>query len=135
MRKIHYHYNLGHVNLTLSFRNGDFDFKCMPIHAMMISCFDEAYIGNKEMGMSSEELSNWLGISQGMIKQKMSFWVHKGVVKENRLPRQGLSLKRITSFEDGEVVYYKPVDEYQQVASDEIDDDIDNLILKESTST
>ena len=65
----------------------------------------------------------------------MSFWVHKGVVKENRLPRQGLSLKRITSFEDGEVVYYKPVDEYQQVASDEIDDDIDNLILKESTST
>ena len=33
------------------------------------------------MGMSSEELSNWLAISQGMIKQKMSFWVHKGVVK------------------------------------------------------
>lgn len=73
----------------------------MPIHAMMITCFDEDHIKDKQMGMSSEELSGWLGISQGMIKQKMSFWVHKGVVKEQRLPRQGLSLKRITSFEDG----------------------------------
>ena len=32
------------------------------------------------------------------------------------------------------MVYYKPLDEYQQVASNDIDDDIDNLIIKESTS-
>ena len=81
MRKIQYHYNLGHVNLTLSFKNGDFDFKCMPIHAMMITSFDEEYIRDKNMGVSSEELSNWLNISQNVVKQKMSFWVHKGVVK------------------------------------------------------
>lgn len=40
MRKIHYHNSLGHVNLTLSFKNGDFDFKCLPIHAIMIGYFD-----------------------------------------------------------------------------------------------
>jgi anaphase-promoting complex subunit 2 len=40
MRKIQFHYNLGHVNLTLSFKNGDFDFKCMPVHAILISNLD-----------------------------------------------------------------------------------------------
>lgn len=50
------------------------------------------------------------------------------------MPKQGLSLRRMNSFEDGEVVYYKPVEEYQQIASDEMDDDIDNMIVKESTS-
>lgn len=34
------------------------------------------------------------------------------------MPKQGLSLRRMNSFEDGETVYYKPVDEYQQVATD-----------------
>ncbi len=41
MRKIHYHNSLGHVNLTLSFDNGDFEFKCLPIHAVIIGYFDE----------------------------------------------------------------------------------------------
>ena len=50
------------------------------------------------------------------------------------MARQGLSLKRLNSLEDGDLVYYRPVEEYQQVASDDIDDDIDNLIIKESTS-
>lgn len=44
MRKVHFHYNLGHVNLTLSFKNGDFDFKCLPIQAVMINFFDETKI-------------------------------------------------------------------------------------------
>ena len=41
MRKIFFHYNLGHVNLTLSFDNGDFPFKCSPIQAVLINYFDE----------------------------------------------------------------------------------------------
>lgn len=53
MRKIHFHYNLGHVNLTLSFKNGGFDFKCMPVHAILINCFDETKIKNKSQGLSS----------------------------------------------------------------------------------
>jgi anaphase-promoting complex subunit 2 len=54
MRKIHFHYNLGHVNLTLTFKNGSFDFKCMPVHAILINCFDENKIKNKSQGVSSE---------------------------------------------------------------------------------
>jgi anaphase-promoting complex subunit 2 len=33
MRKLIWHTNLGHVNLSLTFDNGEFDFKCLPIHA------------------------------------------------------------------------------------------------------
>jgi anaphase-promoting complex subunit 2 len=40
LRRIQYHNSLGHVNLTLSFQNGDYVFKCLPIHAVMIGYFD-----------------------------------------------------------------------------------------------
>jgi anaphase-promoting complex subunit 2 len=58
MRKIFFHYNLGHVNLTLSFDNGDFEFKCLPIQAIMITYFDEEKMRDAKNGVSSEELSN-----------------------------------------------------------------------------
>lgn len=58
MRKIFYHYNLGHVNLTLTFDNGSFDFKCLPIQAIMINYFDEDKMKDQKNGLSSEELSN-----------------------------------------------------------------------------
>lgn len=41
MRKLIWHTNLGHVNLTLTFDNGEFDFKCLPIHAVLIGYFDD----------------------------------------------------------------------------------------------
>ena len=113
MRKIYFHYNLGHVNLTLSFENGDFEFKCLPIQAIMIIYFDEDKMKDPKNGVSSEELSSELHISQNIVKQKMSFWVHKGVVKETRVAKQGLSLRKMAStLEDGEVIYYKPLTKY-----------------------
>jgi anaphase-promoting complex subunit 2 len=54
MRKISFHYNLGHVNLTLTFDNGSFDFKCLPIQAIMITYFDESKIKDINLGVSSE---------------------------------------------------------------------------------
>ena len=42
MRKLIWHSNLGHVNLSLSFDNGEFDFKCLPIHAILIELFDDS---------------------------------------------------------------------------------------------
>jgi anaphase-promoting complex subunit 2 len=81
MRKIFFHYNLGYVNLTLTFDNGSFDFKCSPIQAMMVTYFDEEKMKDPASGVSSEELSVELHIAQNVVKQKMSFWVHKGVVK------------------------------------------------------
>lgn len=44
MRKLIWHYQLGFVNLSLSFDNGEFEFKCLPIHAVLISYFDEKSI-------------------------------------------------------------------------------------------
>lgn len=41
MRKIQFHYDLGYVNIVLDFANGSVPFKCLPIHAVMISFFDE----------------------------------------------------------------------------------------------
>jgi len=115
MRKISFHYNLGHVNLTLTFDNGDFPFKCLPIQAVLITYFDDDRIKDHRNGVSSEELSTELQIPQNIVKQKMSFWVHKGVVKEYRQARTAVSLRRINSFEDGEVVYYRPVSVYENV--------------------
>ncbi len=36
MRKLIWHTSLGNVNLSLTFDNGEFEFKCLPIHAMLI---------------------------------------------------------------------------------------------------
>eukprot|EP00919_Chromeraceae_sp_WS-2016_P041596 GHVR01099116.1.p1 GENE.GHVR01099116.1~~GHVR01099116.1.p1 ORF type:complete len:114 (-),score=11.61 GHVR01099116.1:213-554(-) len=112
MRKINFHYNLGHVDLSLSFDNGEFHFKCPPIQAIMITYFDENEMKDPNLGVSSEELSRKLHISPTILKQKMSFWVHKAVIKEVRMPKVGFSLRRLNSMDDGEVVYYKPVKEY-----------------------
>jgi hypothetical protein len=51
----------------------------------------------------------------------MSFWVHKGVVKETRTPKFGgsLSLRKMPStIEDSEIIYYKPVNHYENVAKE-----------------
>ena len=41
MRKIQFHYDLGYVNIVLTFENGDVPFRCLPVHAVIISFFDE----------------------------------------------------------------------------------------------
>ena len=89
-------------------------------------------------GISSEELSNELQIPLNIVKQKMSFWVHKGVVKEARINKQGsmgLSLRRMAStIEDIENIYYKPVSKYENIPKEEIDDDFESSLFKESSS-
>lgn len=42
MRKLLWHYELGSVTLNLSFDNGDFEFRCLPIHAILLEHFDES---------------------------------------------------------------------------------------------
>jgi hypothetical protein len=101
----------------------------------MIGYFDEDKMKESQNGISSEELSGKLQVAPNVIKQKMSFWVHKGVIKEIRQPKVGLSLKKLNSIEDVEVVYYKPVEEYVSVPRDEMEDDVDEFISKENTST
>ena len=88
----------------------------------------------KDNGVSSEVLSTELQIAPNVVKQKMSFWVHKGVVKEIRMPRNIASLRRMNSFEDGEVVHYKPVVIYENVVGEEMEDDVEGSLIKESAS-
>lgn len=64
----------------------------------------------------------------------MSFWVHKGVIKETRSTKNAASLRRLNSIDDGEVVYYKPVSVYQNSIKDDVDDDVESSLLKESTT-
>ena len=42
MRRLLWHHELGSVTMTLSFDNGDFDFRCLPIHAALLDHFDES---------------------------------------------------------------------------------------------
>ena len=64
----------------------------------------------------------------------MSFWVHKGVIKETRLARQGsmgLSLRKMaSSLEDSESISYRAVSNYDNVAKDEMDDDFETSLFK-----
>jgi len=41
MRKLIWHHSLGSVDMSLEFDNGEFNFKCLPTHAILISYFDE----------------------------------------------------------------------------------------------
>lgn len=41
MRKLIWHHELGSVTLNLTFDNGDFEFKCLPLHATILQYFDE----------------------------------------------------------------------------------------------
>ena len=41
MRSLLWHHDLGSVTLDLSFDNGDFEFKCLPIHTCLIGYFND----------------------------------------------------------------------------------------------
>lgn len=41
MRTLLWHHDLGSVTLTLDFDNGEFEFKCLPVHAAIIGLFNE----------------------------------------------------------------------------------------------
>ena len=41
LRKVVWHHTIGYVDITISFDNGDFNFKCLPAHTIVLSYFDE----------------------------------------------------------------------------------------------
>lgn len=42
MRNLLWHYELGSVTIQLTFDNGDFEFRCLPVHAALLEHFDES---------------------------------------------------------------------------------------------
>lgn len=53
MRTLIWHHDLGSVTLNLSFNNGDFEFRCLPIHATIIGYFNDV----DNLTITSEYLS------------------------------------------------------------------------------
>eukprot|EP01017_Pseudomicrothorax_dubius_P034038 TRINITY_DN461_c0_g1_i5.p1 TRINITY_DN461_c0_g1~~TRINITY_DN461_c0_g1_i5.p1 ORF type:complete len:816 (-),score=203.93 TRINITY_DN461_c0_g1_i5:80-2527(-) len=146
MRKLLLHYELGYVDLSLTFDNGSFEFKCQPIHAMLISFFDETRI-RSGTEITPEVLSKELGIPPNIVKQKMSYWVYKGVIKEVKknvasLPMIRKSFSKENPFmmeanTDSNIIVYVPIDVYEGNASENLDEEMndendDELFVKNS---
>jgi anaphase-promoting complex subunit 2 len=118
VRRMAWHFELGSVDIELTFANGAFPFRCLPIHAVLIAALDERV---NPLGLSSEALGKELGLPVSYIKQKMSFWVYKGVVRESKAtsqPHYSLALRRqLSSTEvDSEMVHYSVVGHYEEAA-------------------
>ena len=76
--------------------------------------------------MSLKELAAHVGMSDNMVRQLMSFWVHKGVVQEKKsqattITRKSLqTLAYFTSSEQQDLssLYYVPVKIYEGTQGD-----------------
>lgn len=55
MRTLLWHHDLGSVSLSLTFDNGEFDFRCLPVHAAIIGYFNDV-----EGSIQGEYLANEL---------------------------------------------------------------------------
>jgi len=140
MRRLMWHHSLGWVDLNLEFDNGEFNFKCLPTHAILISYFDERI--NSTQGVSLEFLAGELGMPASSIRQLMSFWVHKGVVQEKKYQTSGTnSVKKNVTFTgyftmsdqtDSTSIYYVPVKVYDGSQSEnwDINEDVENELIK-----
>lgn len=89
-----------------------------------------------DTGLSIETLAKELNLPQTVIKQRMSFWVHKMVIREGRAfaANKGPQLRRMNSFEnENETVMYYPVKEYHGLTNTEDDilyDETDEMIMR-----
>jgi hypothetical protein len=58
-------------------------------------------------------------------------------VKETRQAKHGMSIRRMNSFEDTEIIYYKPVNIFENEEKhrdEDMDDDFENTLVKEGSS-
>lgn len=78
-RKLNYYTNLGYVDLTLTFKNGEFNFKVSQLAALIITMFNEL---NREDSLTCEVISEKLHSNISVVKRKINFWVSKGVLNE-----------------------------------------------------
>jgi anaphase-promoting complex subunit 2 len=149
MRKLNWHNTLGSVDLTLTFDNGDFPFKCLPAHAVLLSYFDENYLkGHKGDGLTLELLSSEVSWPPAFVKQLMTFWVHKGVINEvkgsgqtvnisNPFQRKSISFSGYFANQENNesmMIKYIPVKIFEQIGEDEIDwqfsEDVESELVK-----
>jgi len=137
MRKLIWHHSLGSVDLALEFDNGEFNFKCLPTHAILIGYFDDRV--NPRQGVALDFLANELSMPANTVRQLMSFWVHKGVVQEKK-SSQNSGSNRNAAFADyfavdqpeASSIFYLPVQVYDGLQSDDwdVNEDVENELIK-----
>jgi anaphase-promoting complex subunit 2 len=80
-RTLSFFTNIGHVDLTLTFDNGNFDFRVSPLTAMIIKMFDEVDESSFK-SYSIDYISDKLNCSINDVKKKIGFLINKGVLSE-----------------------------------------------------
>ena len=91
LRTLIFRQNLGSVELTLSFENGDFPFSVTPIQAAVISLFSSASDESVQLTLDelhnninnstiSSETNSSLSVSVDQLKQELTYWVCRGVL-------------------------------------------------------
>ena len=104
-REVKYLSNLGNVQLSLTFDNGSFDFNVSPIHAAIISIFNET-----DDKLTAEYLAEKLSITTTLLEEKIAFWVNKGVLIEEQtrssIAEFASRANNITGDQAGVATYY-----------------------------
>ena len=89
-RRLIPHNNIGSVDIELDFGDDSYSFTCQPVQAVLISYFDETCVHQKTgKGVSLDFLASQLQAHPNYIRQKMFYWVHSGVVKEEKANMRG----------------------------------------------
>ena len=103
LRNLIYRQNIGNVDLTLSFQNGDFNFNVSPIQATIIQLFggEDDEVVSKSLSelqhLLNSETDHKLNLSREDLKKACNFWVSKGVIVEKQ--------SHLLSVNTDEVVY------------------------------
>jgi anaphase-promoting complex subunit 2 len=80
--------DVGYVDISLTFQNGSFNFRVLPLSALVINFFDESNQDQFE-NFTLEYISEKLGCSIQDAKKRINFWISKGVLNEGQKKEYG----------------------------------------------
>jgi hypothetical protein len=80
-RKLEFYTNLGYCHITLSFKNGNFDFVVTPLSYLIIQFFDEENKNNFKL-FNIDYITEKLHSESLNVKQSLDFWLSKGVLRK-----------------------------------------------------
>lgn len=146
-KKLKYHQNLGSVTIDLDFPSSSHEFKCQPIHALIMSFFSEGTPLSKEFNIQFDpkniklsQIALCLRANPSYIKKKMYFWIHNGVIVEKKSGGKG-TIDDFGEYHAPDVIYsivddLPPVDESEDIedareAWDSFDEEHESISTKD----
>ena len=135
-RRLDFYTNLGYCHITLSFKNGNFDFVVSPLSYLIIQFFDEENKQNFNL-FNIDYISDKLHSESLLVKQSLDFWLSKGVLR--KIKKEGINKEP-----NDNSYYYEPNDvlnlgdEHEIIVEDKIYNfeypkDISNSLLIENS--